>query len=106
MASARTGRGQVPIGGSGQRRAGASPQTLGPAMSPARAWPVRTGIVPPLAEGFATRPETAPSPAAALVPGAVVALVSGRPAATGPPLRGEPCGTTQLAVWYAESLWW
>src|SRR5215467_10548786 len=75
-------------------------------MPQARVWPVRTGMAPPLAGGFVTRPETAPSPAAALVPGAVVALVSGPAGATGPPLRGEPCGLTQLAVWCAESLWW
>jgi tetratricopeptide (TPR) repeat protein len=52
-----------------------------------------------------TRPETAPSLLAAVIPGAVVALVSGRAGATGPP-PGEPSGTTQLAVWCAESLWW
>jgi tetratricopeptide (TPR) repeat protein len=63
-------------------------------------------MAPPLAEGFVTRPETAPSPAAALIPGAVVALVSGRPATEGSPQREEPCGTTQLAVYMAESLWW
>jgi tetratricopeptide (TPR) repeat protein len=63
-------------------------------------------MAPPLADGFVTRPETAPSPAAALIPGALVALVSGRPAAEGSPQRGEPRGTTQLAVYMAESLWW
>src|SRR5689334_1501661 len=94
MASVRTQRRQVPGGTSGRAR----PQ--GPM------WPVRVGMAPPLAEGFVTRPETAPSPAAALIPGAVVALVSGRAGATGPPSRGEPCGTTQLAVYMAESLWW
>src|SRR5215470_13048923 len=106
MASARTGGSQVPTRGGGQRQAGAPPRAMGSAMPPARAWPVRTGMAPPLAEGFVTRPQTAPSPAAALVPGAVVALVSGRAGATGPPSRGEPCGTTQLAVCGAEPLWW
>ena len=41
------------------------------------AWPVRSGLVPPLAEGFITRTETVPGLEAALVPGAVVALVPG-----------------------------
>jgi tetratricopeptide (TPR) repeat protein len=40
-----------------------------------------------------------------MLPGAVVALVSGRAGDGGPPPMG-PCGTTQLAVWCAESLWW
>src|SRR5215472_4488910 len=87
MANVGTDRGQ---GGGGQ--GGGRPGR------PQAPWPVRTGVSPPLAAGFVTRPETAPSPAAALIPGAVVALVSGR--------AGEPCGTTQLAVWCAESLWW
>ena len=67
---------------------------------------VRTGMAPPLAEGFVTRPETAPGLAAVLAPGAVVALVPGRsPAAAGSLPRDEPCGTTQLAVHAAESAW-
>ena len=68
------------------------------------AWPVRSGLVPPLAEGFITRTETVPGLEAALVPGAVVALVPGT-AAGG--VRDWPgsCGKTQLAVYLAESLW-
>ena len=42
------------------------------------AWPVRSGLVPPLAEGFVARTETVPGLEAALVPGAVVALIEGR----------------------------
>ena len=47
-------------------------------------WPVRSGLVPPLAEGFIARPDTVPGLEAgdtvpgleaALVPGAAVALV-------------------------------
>jgi tetratricopeptide (TPR) repeat protein len=57
---------------------------------------VRSGAVPPLAEGFSARPETAGGLAAGLVPGAVVALVPG---------RLESSGKTQLAVFLAESLW-
>src|SRR5215472_10865504 len=94
MANVGTDRGQ---GGGGQ--GGGRPGR------PQAPWPVRTGVSPPLAAGSVTRPETAPSPAAALIPGAVVALVSGRPADDSR-ARGEPCGTTQLAVWWAESLWW
>ena len=45
------------------------------------AWPVRSGLVPPLAEGFIARPETVPRPEAALVPGAAVALIPGQAAA-------------------------
>ena len=68
------------------------------------AWPVRSGLVPPLAEGFIARTETVPGLEAALVPGAVVALVPGT-AAGG--VRDWPgsCGKTQLAVYLAGSLW-
>jgi hypothetical protein len=106
MASVRTEREQVPAGGGGQRLTGTRPPDPGPAGPQAPVWPVRTGVVPPLADGFVSRPETVPGMAAALVPGAVVALVSGHPAATGPPSRVQACGKTQLAVWWAESLWW
>jgi tetratricopeptide (TPR) repeat protein len=50
------------------------------------------------------RPETAPDLLATLEPGAVVALVPGQAAAKRPPARLEPCGKTQLAVAFAESL--
>jgi len=68
------------------------------------AWPVRSGLVPPLAEGFITRTETVPGLEEALVPGAVVALVPGKTAGG---VRDWPgsCGKTQLAVYLAESLW-
>jgi tetratricopeptide (TPR) repeat protein len=96
----------VPFGGGGQQSAGTPPLGPGPAGPQAPVWPARSGMPPPLADGFVTRPETAPGLAAALVPGAVVALVSGRAAAGDPPAGAEPCGTTQLAVYCAESLWW
>jgi len=67
--------------------------------------PVRTGPVPPLADCFASRPETAPGLAEALVPGAAVVLVPGRPAADGTGTWPGSCGTTQLAAGAAESLW-
>jgi tetratricopeptide (TPR) repeat protein len=89
-------------------------------------WPVRSGSVPALADGFSARPETAPGLAAALVPGATVALVPGRgagasglpdqagredPRSTPHPPPHSPytwpgsCGKTQLAAYSAESLW-
>jgi len=78
-------------------------------------WPIRSGTVPALADGFSARLETAPSLAAALPAGAAVALVPDRAAAPaafpGPAaapgaqdwLRSS--GKTQLAAAFAESLW-
>jgi tetratricopeptide (TPR) repeat protein len=68
-------------------------------------WPVRSGAVPPLAEGFTARPDTGPALAAALAPGTTVVLAPGRAAAAGPADWLAPCGKTQLAVSFAESLW-
>jgi tetratricopeptide (TPR) repeat protein len=65
---------------------------------------VRSGAVPPLADSFSARPETAPGLADALLPGRLIVL-------TGPEGRRErydwPGGTgkTQLAAYLAESLW-
>ena len=60
-------------------------------------WPARSGPVPPLADGFSTRPDTAPALEAELIPGTAVALV--------PADALGSSGKTQLAVAYAESLW-
>ena len=68
-------------------------------------WPVRSGAVPPLADGFSARPETAPALGAALLPGTAVVLVPGRVAAEGSRDWLGSCGKTQLAVSFAESLW-
>jgi hypothetical protein len=68
-------------------------------------WPVRAGVVPALADGFCSRPETAADLAAALVTGAVVVLVPARVAGERPGGWLESCGKTQLAVCAAESLW-
>lgn len=84
---------QVPAGGPVE-----SPD--GPAQ-----WPVRAGVVPPLADGFSTRPESAPRLGAALVPGSAVALVPGRGGGAGSRDWLGACGKTQLAAFYAESLW-
>ena len=79
------------------------------------AWPIRSGTVPALAEGFSPRPETAPTLAAVLPAGAAVALVPDRavaPAALPGPVTAPDAqdwlrssGKTQLAAAFAESLW-
>ena len=76
------------------------PPASGPAWPGGPRWPVRVGAVPPVAEGFITRPESVPDLPAALVAGAAVALVG-----TGPAERAGSWGTTQLAVCCAEALW-
>lgn len=74
------------------------------------AGPVRSGPVPPLADGFVARSESVPELESALLPGAVVALVPARQSAppgmesTRPDWAGSS-GKTQLAVQFAESLW-
>ena len=75
-------------------------------------WPVRSGTVPALADGYTDRLETAPDLAAALPAGVAVALVPGR-ACRAPARRPDPAardwlrssGKTQLAAAFAESLW-
>ena len=80
------------------------PAVTGPGQP---SWPVRSGTVPALADGYVDRLETAPDLAAALGPGTAAALVPvpGRGAgpATGDWLRST--GKTQLAAAFAESLW-
>ena len=66
---------------------------------------VMSGVMPQLVDGFISRPETAPSLEAALVPGAAVVLRRGRMPAERAADWLEPCGKTQLAVSFAESLW-
>jgi tetratricopeptide (TPR) repeat protein len=80
----------------------------GPAGSRAQAaaWPVRSGAVPPIADGFSGRPESAPDLGAALTPGTTVVVTPGRAAAeAGSRDWLSSCGKTQLAVYFAESLW-
>jgi hypothetical protein len=65
---------------------GAVSSAVSPAAPPVAArgrpsWPIRSGAVPMLAEGFSVRSETAPDLAAALPAGAAVALVPDRAAA-------------------------
>jgi tetratricopeptide (TPR) repeat protein len=92
-------------------------QAAGPVGAPGRGveWPVRSGTVPSLVDGFSARPETAPGLAGSLVPGAAVALVPAREprqaegadaaAAPGSPDWLGSSGKTQLAVYAAESIW-
>lgn len=95
-------------------------------------WPVRSGPVPPLADGFSARPESVPDLGTALVPGAAVALVpettvplvpeagAGGPGADDAGAGGAgvvgagvvgrrdwhgSSGKTQLAVSAAEKMW-
>lgn len=65
----------------------------------------RVGEVPPLAEGYTDRPDTARGVMDALVPGVSVALVPGSAFAEGPANWLGSCGKTQIAVIVAESLW-
>src|SRR6201993_2220823 len=65
----------------------------------------RVGEVPPLAEGYTDRPDTARGVLDALVPGTTIALVPGSAFAEGPSNWLGACGKTQLAVIIAESLW-
>ncbi len=72
-------------------------------------WPVRSGLLPPLADGFVARPESAPGLAEVLIPGNAVALTPAGPARAAiapasPDWRGS-VGKTQLAAYFAESLW-
>jgi len=63
------------------------------------------GQVPPLAEGFTDRPDTARGITDALVPGSAIALVPGSELAEGQQNWVGACGKTQIAVMLAESLW-
>ncbi|HEY2287155.1 MAG TPA: tetratricopeptide repeat protein [Streptosporangiaceae bacterium] len=86
-----------------------------PAGSGRPSWPIRSGSVPALADGFSARLETAPGLVAALPAGGAIALVPDRPAppAAWPGLTADPgardwlrsSGKTQLAAACAESLW-
>jgi len=82
-------------------------QTAGPAhgvQGRTPAWPVWSGPVPPLADGFTARPDSVPDLTAALGPGAAVALVPDQVPVSAQDWRGSN-GKTQLARYFAESLW-
>lgn len=61
--------------------------------------------MPPLAEGYTERPDTARGIMDSLVPGTTLALVPGSAFAEGPSNWLGSCGKTQIAVIIAESLW-
>ena len=65
----------------------------------------RVGGVPPLAEGYIDRPDTARGILDALAPGSTVALVPDQAFAEGASNWLGACGKTQIAVIIAESLW-
>jgi tetratricopeptide (TPR) repeat protein len=93
--------------GRGQRAVSSTVSPAGRAgAAPGRPpWPIRSGTVTRLAEGFSARPETAPTLAAALPAGAAVALVPDRAAAPDAQDWLRSSGKTQLAAAFAESLW-
>ena len=68
-------------------------------------WPVRSGQVPPIADKFSDRPESAPSLQAALQRSTAIAVTSSDPGSSRAPGWSAACGKTQLAVSYAESQW-
>jgi tetratricopeptide (TPR) repeat protein len=72
---------------------------------PAASWPVRSGALPPLADRFSTRPETAPDLGVALGRSVAVALTPRSPTAGMPEDMLRCCGKTQLAAYFAESQW-
>ena len=61
--------------------------------------------MPPLAEGFSDRPDTARGILDALVPGSAIALVPGSEFAEGKQNWLGASGKTQIAVMLAETLW-
>ena len=65
----------------------------------------RVGDMPPLAEGFSDRPDTARGILDALIPGSVIALVPGSEFAEGKQNWLGASGKTQIAVMLAETLW-
>jgi tetratricopeptide (TPR) repeat protein len=72
-------------------------------------WPVKSGMLPPLTAGFVARPESAPGLGQVLKPGAAVALTPARSARAavqpGSPDWAGSVGKTQLAVYFAQTLW-
>ena len=66
-------------------------------------WPVRSGLVPPLADRFSARPESVQDLSVGIGRSGAVAVVSAGDPAAAPWSRS--CGKTQLAAFYAESQW-
>ena len=80
-----------------------------PEDSPRGVWPIRSGLLPPLTEGFVARAESAPGLGQVLKPGTAVALIPARSARAavqpGSPDWAGSVGKSQLAVYFAETLW-
>ena len=99
------GRAQDPPGFPGADRAGARAVPAAGNGVRGLAWPARSGVMPPLAEGFAARTDSVPEIGSLLVPGAAVALVPGQETAGDAGGWPQSCGKTQLACHLAGSLW-
>ncbi|HEX6931601.1 MAG TPA: tetratricopeptide repeat protein [Streptosporangiaceae bacterium] len=84
-------------------------RTEDPEASGQARWPVRSGMPPALTAGFVARPESAPGLGQVLAPGAAVALTPARSVRAavqpGAPDWAGSVGKTQLAVYFAETLW-
>jgi tetratricopeptide (TPR) repeat protein len=85
------------------REAGRRPEGMPAGQQATRR--LRIGEVPPQAEGFTDRPDTAYGIMDEFVPGTTLALVPGSVFAEGPENWLGPCGKTRIAVFLAESLW-
>ena len=71
---------------------------------PGGAWPVRADLVPPLADGFITRPETVPGLEAALIPGTGSPGAACWPTPSAWPPSGRSCPSrTTPARWSRRS---
>jgi tetratricopeptide (TPR) repeat protein len=88
------------------------------AVPPPGPWPVRSGCMPRVADGYTDRSETVPDLASVLQAGGAVALIPDLPGNQGPAVPGlgagagpgpgawlRSSGKTQLAAAFAESLW-
>lgn len=73
-------------------------------QSQPKAWPVLSGTVPPLADGFTRRPETGQGPWETLHPGLTVILGPDRDARA-MAMHRDGTGKTQLAAAFAHKLW-
>jgi len=73
-------------------------------QSQPKAWPVLSGTVPSLAEGYTRRPETGPGPWETLQPGLTVILGPDRDVKALAACR-DGTGKTQLAAAFARRLW-
>jgi tetratricopeptide (TPR) repeat protein len=86
---------------------GLAPIPVASPLQVADNWPARSGAVPPLADRFSTRPESAPDLKMVLERSAAVALAPlARRVGAGSSHDWLRCsGKTQLAAFHAESLW-